>query len=313
MGMKGVFRKIRKFLKDEDYRFIILSKYGFLDHMDDLEYVKRLFRANLGQTLDLGNPRTFNEKLQWIKLYDRRPEYTVLVDKYLVKDYVASRIGRSFIIPTIGVWERAEDIDFDSLPLRFVLKCNHNSGTGMYICKDRNALTEKQKMEIRKGLSEGLKEDYYLKWREWPYKDVPRRIIAEQYIEDPVHGQLMDYKFFCFNGKVKCFKIDFDRFSRHGANYYDLDGNLLPFCERLCPADSQRALEMPENLKTMVEKAEILAAGCSFARVDFYEVEGQVFFGEFTLFPACGLGLFDPEEWDLVLGSWIDLPVEARP
>lgn len=276
--------------------------------MLDNEYLEKKFYATMGYSLDLNNPQTFNEKLQWLKLYDRKPEYTVMVDKYLVKQYVAEKIGEEYIIPTLGVWDNAKDIDFDKLPNRFVLKCNHNSGTGMYICKDKSRLTPSDIKRIRKNLQKGLKQDYYLTGREWPYKDVPRKIIAEKFLEDKKTGELRDYKFFCFNGGVKCFKIDFDRFIDHRANYFDVDGNLLETGETVCPPDFARKIEMPKNLKAMLDMSEKLSKNIAFNRVDFYECDDKMYFGELTFYPNSGFGEFIKKTTDLEMGTWIELP-----
>ena len=257
------------------------------------------------QKLDLSNPVTFNEKLQWLKLYDRRPEYTMMVDKYLVRDYIANKLGEEYLIPLLGVWDDPDDIDFDSLPGRFVLKCNHNSGLGMCICKNKSMLNIKK---VKADLRKGLKQDYYLTGREWPYKDVPRKIIAEQYMEDGTLHELRDYKFFCFGGQVKCFKVDFDRFIDHHANYFDRDGNLLEFGEVVCPPIYDRKIDLPKTLPRMIEFAEQLSNEIPFLRADFYDVNGKIYFGELTFFPASGMGEFVPKEWDLKLGEWIHIP-----
>ena len=191
--------KLIRFIYDRDYRFLHFSQLGKYNTMDDAEYLRRLYRSRMGIDLNLENPTRYTEKLQWLKLYDRKPEYTVMVDKYAVKSYVAKKIGHSYIIPTLGVWERFEDIDFDKLPNQFVLKCTHDSG-GLVICRDKSVLDmEAAARKIRAS----LKRNYYYSSREWPYKNVKPRIIAEKYIEDHNSSGLRDYKFFCFNGKVE--------------------------------------------------------------------------------------------------------------
>lgn len=209
MNIRKAQRALFRYLTSQDYRFLINASLGKYDKLDDVAYLSRRFRASMHQKLDLSNPVTFNEKLQWLKLYDRRPEYTMMVDKYLVRDHIANKLGEEYLIPLLGVWDDPDDIDFDSLPDRFVLKCNHNSGLGMCICKDKSTLDMKK---VKADLRKGLKQDYYLTGREWPYKNVPRKIIAEKYMEDNTLHELRDYKFFCFGGQVKCFKVDFDRF-----------------------------------------------------------------------------------------------------
>lgn len=270
----------------------------------DKPYLEVQFRLLMGKKLDLKNPKTFSEKLQWLKLYDRRQEYVKMVDKYAAKEYVAGIIGEEYIIPTLGVWDSPEDIDWDALPNQFVLKCTHDSG-GLVICKDKSRL---DKVATIKKLNHGLKQEYFKVWREWPYKDVPRRIIAEKYMEDEKLHELRDYKFFCFNGNVRMFKVDYDRFTEHHANYYTPTGELLPFGEAALPPKKEKRLKLPANLEHMVEVAELLSNGIPFLRVDFYVVNNCIYFGELTFFPATGMGKWTEEEWDKKLGDWIILP-----
>lgn len=268
-------------------------------------FLKIKFRLVMGQKLDLKNPKTFNEKLQWLKLYNRRPEYTTMVDKYAVKQYVAEKIGEQYIIPTLGVWNNVDDIDWESFPNQFVLKTTHGGGGGgVVICKDKATFD----IDAAKGkLQKSLDSDIYLNFREWPYKDVTKRVIAEQYMTDESTVELKDYKFFCFNGKVRCFKIDFDRFQDHKANYYDRDAKLLPFGEVCCMPDFNRVFERPENFDRMIEIVETLSHNIPFVRIDLYNTDGKIYFGEITFFPAAGMGKFNPEGWDLELGKWINL------
>lgn len=429
---------------------------GFYNGLSDEEFLKKKFKAQLGYELNLENPRTFNEKLQWLKLYDRQLLYTTLVDKFAVKQYVAKIIGEEHVIPTLGVWNTVEEIDIKKLPRQFVLKTTHDSG-GIVICKDKSEFDWKS---AKKKLSKSLKHDYFAENREWPYKNVPRRIICEQYMEDsntgdlpdykvhsfngtpkvilvcrdrfknsgmtedffsetwehldvsrPNHsnsinnverptsleemialtkkitadipfartdfysinnklyfgevtfypssgftafcpeeydykfgewiklpgggyivshnecyllvdinqnttantnGELKDYKFFCFNGDVKFFKVDFNRFQGHRANYYDVNGLLLPFGEAKYPPKPEENIEIPENYKDMIGLAERLSSGVPFLRVDFYNVSNHIYFGELTFFPASGFGKFAPEEWDLTIGKLLVLPNNKR-
>ena len=267
----------------------------------DKLYLKFIYKIKIGKSLNLKNPKTFNEKLQWLKLYDRNPLYTKLVDKYEVKDYVANIIGKEHVIPTIGVYDSFDDINFEKLPKQFVIKCTHDSG-GLVIVKDKNKLDiEKAKKKINKS----LKKNYYYCGREWPYKNVKPRIIIEKYMEDNKTKELRDYKFFCFDGKMKFFKIDFNRLTYHQANYYNKNGILLKFGEKVCPPDYEKKLEMPINLKRMIKLAETLSENIPFLRVDFYEINGGVYFGELTFFPASGFGKFVPSNWDEKIGDYI--------
>ncbi len=274
-----------------------------LSCLDDKQDLKLLYRIQFGKELNLDMPITFNEKIQWLKLYDRNPTYTIMADKYLVKKYVASVIGDEYIIPTFGVWKHYDEIDFDSLPDQFVLKCTHDSG-GIVICKDKSDLDKQAKRKIERS----LRRDYYWAAREWSYKEVKPQVLAEKYVIDKKLQELRDYKFFCFNGKVRCFKVDFDRFENHRANYYDEKCNLIDLGEVVCPPDPKKQIEFPKSIYHMMHLAEILSANIPFIRVDFYDVDGHIFFGELTFYPNSGLGRFTDDKWDYILGSWISLP-----
>lgn len=296
--------KIQKFL-DKNTRTRYFAAKGLYNHMSDEEYLKKMFLINVGYPLNLENPVTFNEKLQWLKLHDRKPEYTMMVDKYRVREYIAEQLGEEYLIPLLGVWDSPEDIDFESLPNKFVLKCNHNSGLGMCICKDKSKLDiAKVKRELRKG----LKQDYYITGREWPYKNVPRKIICEKYMEDSEHQGLDDYKFMCFNGNVQCSFVCSDRFSENGlrVTFYDKDWKILPF-ERHYPK-SQEPVSKPKNYEQMIKFSEKLSEKIPFVRTDFYEINGKLYFGEITFFPGSGMEEFTPEKADFDLGNWIKLP-----
>lgn len=272
--------------------------------LPDRLFLKIVYRLYVGEKLNLKDPRTFNEKLQWLKLNNRLPRYSEMVDKVSAKEYVSGIIGEKYIIPTLGIWDKFEDIDFDSLPKQFVLKCSHDSGS-VVICKDKSTFDI---MQAKERLNRGLKNDLFWFGREWPYKWLKRRILAEQYMGDKKTGELRDYKFFCFNGKCKCFKIDFDRFIRHRANYFDCDANLMKFGELECLPDFEKEIAMPGEIRQMECLSEKLAAGEPFVRIDFYDVDGHIYFGEMTFFPASGFGPFVPKEWDEKLGDWLNLP-----
>ena len=269
----------------------------------DRLFLQLAYKRKMGKKINLNTPVTFNEKLQWLKIHNRKKIYTTMVDKYEAKEYAARIIGRKYIIPTIGVYPKFRDIDFDVLPKKFVLKCTHDSG-GLIICKNKNNFNIK---EAEKIINKSLNRNFYYSGREWPYKNVKPQIIIEKYMVDTKTKELRDYKFFCFNGKVKLFKIDFNRFIKHQANYYDREGNLQKFGEEICPPDYNKKLKMPNNLDTMIDLAEKISKGTPFLRVDFYEVDDKVYFGEITFYPASGFGKFIPEEWDKKLGDMIDL------
>lgn len=291
----------------------LIKKCGFL--FSDSTYLRLYYFFQLGKVLHLRNPKSFNEKLQWLKIHNRHPEMTIMVDKYAVKEYVAGIIGEDHIIPTIGVWEKPEEIDWDSLPQQFVLKTTHGGGScGVVICRD------KEKFDIGLAISKlsvSMQSDIYRELREWPYKDVPKRIIAERYISDgkgnenerlsSEQEELRDYKFFCFDGEVKMFKVDFDRFTNHRANYYTKDSVFIPCGEKDLPPDPQRTIALPKSIPQMIKYAECLSKGYPFMRVDFYNCNDAALFGEITFYPASGMGEFIPQEWDLEIGKWLSL------
>ncbi len=271
--------------------------------LPDRLYLQLLFFLHFGRFINLKNPQTFSEKLQWLKLYNHRPEYTRLVDKYAVKQYIADKIGTEHIIPTIGVWNRPEDIDFDTLPNSFVLKTTHSGGSsGVIICKDKSKLNIKRTIKL---LNKSLKTDLSKTVREWPYKNVPRKIIAEKYMEDE-YGELRDYKFYCFNGKIKCAQVDFDRFSEHHRNMYDSQWHLIPMTFGY-PCKNNY-ISKPKNLNLMLNLAETLAANIPHIRVDLYNVNGNIYFGELTFFPTSGYKSMNPNGWDYKFGDWLKLP-----
>lgn len=271
--------------------------------------LKRMFRKNVGYPLNLDMPRTFNEKLQWLKFNDRNPMYTDMVDKYAVKQYVASKIGNEYIIPTLGLWKHFDDIDFDVLPVSFVLKCTHDCGSVILVPNKDNM----DKKAARKKLEKGLARNYYYSSYEWPYKNVSPMIIAEQFMFDEKNKKegiddITDYKFMCFNGKVRCTFTCTDRRSDDGlkVTFFDNDWNQMPF-ERHYPAAKAGSIPKPVNFELMKNLAEKLADGIVFVRVDFYEINDKVYFGEMTFFPGSGMEEFTPVKYDYVLGEWIKL------
>lgn len=297
--------QIKRWIKHPT-RFILALITRFGKRLPDSVYLQFKFYEVFGRKLDLKNPKTFNEKLQWLKLNDRKPEYTTMVDKVEAKKWVAERIGEQYIIPTIGVWERAEDIEFDSLPDQFVLKTNHDSGA-VIICKDKSKLDQK---ETKRRLSEALKRDFYYYGREWPYKNVKRRILAEKLLipqNDLTEGNIPDYKFMCFDGKVQCSFVGSERNTPGGlkVTFFDRDWQKLPFTRHY--PSSNVEIPRPKKYEKMIEVAEKLSYRIKFVRVDFYEIDGKIYFGEMTFYPGCGYEEFTPEEWDYKLGELIRL------
>lgn len=289
----------------------LLRKYG--GWIPDKQYLQMLYYLKMHKRLNLDNPQTFSEKIQWLKLYNRRPEYTMMVDKLAVKDYVAGIIGSEYIIPTLGVWDRPEDIDFDSLPNEFVLKTTHGGGGGgVVICKDK--LLFDKKGAINK-LRIAMKQDIYKKLREWPYKNVKRRIIAEKYIEEALNprSDLKDYKFYCFNGIPKFCQVIGERRIKETIDFFDMEWTHQDFCG-LCPADAPLLFEpakmaplQPLHYKKMREVARMLSYGIPFCRIDLYDTPIQAYFGEITFYPASGLGVFTPSKYNGRLGEMITL------
>lgn len=302
--IQTIQNKILGLATDKERRWLYLANKGLLPHMTDEEYLKHKWKSIMGTDLNLDHPTGFNEKLQWLKLHDRNPAYTRMVDKCAVKEYVAEKIGEQYIIPTLGIWDDPEQIDFDALPEQFVLKCNHNSGLGMCICQNKSMLNISK---VKQGLRKGLKQKYYLYGREWPYKNVQPCILAEEYLEIPSGIELIDYKFMCFHGKVKCIFTCTDRFSEDGlkVTFFDLEWNVMPF-ERHYPKSSQ-PIPKPVHFEQMLVLAEILSDGIPFLRVDFYEVDQKIYFGELTFYPGSGFEEFSPPEWDNKLGEWIHI------
>ena len=271
----------------------------------DKLYIKVVYRYKMGRWIDWDNPETFNDKLQWMKLYNRRPEYTMMVDKYAVKEYVKNKIGEQYVVPNLFVWDRPEDIDFDMLPDKFVIKTTHDGGSrGCVICKDKQKLNRK---ETLRRLKKSMKNNLFYKYREWPYKNVKKRIIAEKFLENEDFSTLNDYKLYCFNGLVKCVCISNNRFLGDTEfDYFDDNFNRLPFSQG--GPNSKKEIKKPQTFDEMKVIAEKLSSGIPHVRVDLYEVKGHVYFGELTFFDSSGFKEFIPEEWDYKLGSWLELP-----
>lgn len=277
---------------------------GYFKWIPDELYIKMCYKAAFNDWPNLEYPITFNEKLNWLKLHDRKPIYTTMVDKYEAKKYVADIIGREYIIPTLGVWNNFDDIDFDKLPDRFVLKCTHDSG-GVIICQDKKKL---DKGMAKKVIEKSLKRKFYYVAREWPYKNVKPRIIAEQYMEDAITKELRDYKIFTFNGVAKALFIATERQvegEETKFDFFDMDFNHLALTNGHPCAKEHPAI--PATINTMKLLAEKLSKGIPHLRVDFYEVNGKVYFGELTFSHWGGFVPFNPSSWDKKFGDWINI------
>lgn len=303
-----MLKKLISAITNKKQRTIYLAILGFYNNKSDEDFLKMQFKNVFGYELDLENPQTFSEKLQWLKLYDRNPLYTTLVDKAAVKDYVAEKIGAEYIIPTIGVWDNFDEIDFDSLPNQFVLKCTHDSG-GLVICKDKSKLNlRKAKRKIEKS----LKRNYYDQNREWPYKNVKPRILAEKYMEDGNSGDSLSvYKIMTFGGEPKIIQtIQNDKKANETIDYFDCEWNLLDLKQNF--PNSATPLSRPKKLDTMLALARKMSEGFAFLRVDFYEINEKVYFSEYTFYSDSGLAKFTPAKWDKILGDSIVLTAKAK-
>jgi hypothetical protein len=294
MNLKQHF--IRIYLKLA--RILNLDKY-----ISDKDYQSLVYYRRYGEWIDWENPKTFNEKLQWLKVYNRRPEYTDMVDKIKVKEYVAKKLGEEYIIPTLGVWDRAEDIGINQLPDKFVLKCNHDSGS-VCICKDKSTFDFEA---AKRKLNRCLKKNLFRAGREWPYKNVECKIFAETYMEDKETNELRDYKIFNFNGEPRYIQVDYNRFVHHMRNIYDVDWNKMSF-DFNYSSNPDCTIAKPSVLTQMLDAAKLLAKDMPFARTDFYLVNGVIYFGEITFYPEAGWGRFNPSEWNRKLGDMLILP-----
>ena len=275
-------------------------KYG-MKFIPDKMYLQIYYFSRFKKFIDFKNPKTYNEKLNWLKINDRNPLYTKLVDKYEVKEYVTNLIGEEYIIPTIGVWNNFDEIDFSKLPNQFVLKCTHDS-EGLVIVKDKSKLDIKS---VKEKLTNSLKNNFYYIGREWPYKNVKPRIIAEKYMEDKKLKELRDYKFFCFNGEPKAMFIASDRANNVKFDYYDLNFCHLDIKQKY--PNSTKKIDKPINFEKMIELSKDLSKDLKHARIDFYEVNGRIYFGEITFYHFSGFMPFQPKKWDTKFGDWLKI------
>lgn len=296
--------KLLKYLKNPALVYPLATSRGLTNWVSDEAHLRLQYRTRIGERLDLEHPTGFNEKLQWLKLHDRNPLYTQLVDKYAVKEWVADRIGSQYVTQTYARWDRVEDIDISCLPNRFVLKTNHDCG-GIAICRDRASFDLNA---AKKKLVKHMRRNYFWGGREWPYKNVKPCVFAEEYLEADISGDLPDYKLFHFsNGRIVTLLMT-DRFTEMGLTKTFFDEEWRPL--ELTEGGHPRRVDMPvpPHFGEMRTLASRLAGEFPFVRVDFYESAGRLLFGEMTFYPNSGFESFDPEEWDVELGSWLELP-----
>lgn len=298
-----MFNKLKRYVKDPYYALgeDMIQKCPHL--MSDKLYLSVLWKMKMGYKLDWKHPKKFNEKLQWLKLYDRKSIYTTMVDKYRVKQLVVNKIGEQYVNSTLAVYNAVDEINLDELPEQFVLKCNHDSGS-VVICKDKASFdleTAKRKLDA------AMNKNFYWEAREWPYKNVQHVILADRYLDDHLGDELRDYKFYCFNGEPKivyCTNKGRDIYE----NFYDMDFNPIDISHGFRRFEPE--ITKPDGFEIMKKNAALLSAGIPFVRVDFNEVEGQVLFGEFTFYDWAGFCKIQPKEWDDILGDWIKLPTD---
>ena len=303
--MSKIMSKIRTFIENPQYFITSPAAKGWLNWVPDSLYLKVLYRVIMGRKLNLKNPKEYNEKLQWLKLNDRKPEYSTMVDKYEVRGYIEDLLGDKYLIPCLGIYDSVDDIDIDALPDRFVLKCTHDSGS-VEICKDKSSFDIEG---ARHRLSQAMKRNYYATYREWPYKYVKPRIIAEGYLEGD-GGDLKDYKVMCFNGEAKIIEVHENRFVEgkvHTQTFYDREWNIVPLTQ-VETVTVDRPSERPRQLEEILRLSELIAKNMYHARIDWYIEGDKIYFGEITFFDGSGFESFSTPEMERMLGDMIKLP-----
>lgn len=300
-----MIKKIIECFKRPGMVYAFLAFKGCFNFLNDEKYCERLYKAETGRKLDITNPKSFNEKLNWLKLNDRKPIYTTMVDKIKCKEYVATKLRDcSTIVPTFNVWNSVDDIDISELPMQFVLKTNHDSG-GYVICRDKESFDFKKAKKILKN---SLRRNYYFFAREWPYNNVKRKVFAEKFLNMGVAS--IDYKVMCFNGVAEVIQVNYVSDFVHSQNFYDIQWNRLPISQSFYAPSSTRNDEKPDFLEEMIKKSEIIAKDTFFLRVDWFIAEGKLYSGELTLYDGAGIMPFDNYDMDLNLGSRINLSIE---
>ena len=304
--MNNENRIIKAFKHPEWVLGVVIRHTPIARWMSDRTFIKWEFFSGMRKFPNLKNPKTYNEKLQWLKLNDIHPEYTRMVDKAEAKEYVRDVLGddaEKHIIPTLGVWDTFSEIDFNTLPSQFVLKTTHDSG-GVVVVKDKSAMNL---TEVRAIIEKSLGNNFFYQHREYPYKSIQPRIIAEKFMVDESGTELKDYKFFCFDGEPKMLFVATDRPYDTRFDFFDTEFNHLPFKQGHPLAT--KPIKKPAGFKEMLELSRKLSKGFRHVRVDLYDINGHIYFGELTFFHFSGNVPFEPEEWDYKVGEWLKLPV----
>jgi len=302
MTISTFIKKVKKCIKNPNIISLMLLSMKICRSLPDNIYISLLYRLNMNKKLNLLNPSTFNEKLQWLKLHDRNPLYTNYVDKYEVRKFIEKTIGKEYLVPLLGVYDEVEDVDFSILPIQFVLKPTHTSGN-VIVCRDKTKLDI---VETRKTLMKWLKREYFWYQREWPYKNIKPRIICEELIKTNDGKPPKDYKIFCFNGEPKFVFVASDRGIDTKFDFFDIDWNRQSLKQHY--PNSDYIIEKPRQWEKMLELAKILSQGIPHVRVDFYiDSDDHILFGELTFTHFSGIVKFEPESYDNLLGSWLDL------
>ncbi len=301
--MKAPIRsKLSTLINNPIRLFAFVASKGLFNWMPDKQYLKQMYRSMTGDRLNLSNPITFNEKIQWLKLYDRNPLFVKCADKYMVREHISDLLGRRYLSKIYGTFNNFDEINFDNLPESFVIKCTHDSG-GVVICSDKSSFSIE---EARDKINRNLKKNFYFFGREWVYKKISPRIICEEYLVDESGTELKDYKIFCFNGEPKIIQVDFNRFENHKRNIYTIDWEFIDLQIEF-PNDPTTILTKPDTLEEMLNSASILSSGIKHVRIDLYSVSGKIIFGEMTFYHGSGYEKFYPEKYNHLFGEWIAL------
>lgn len=297
-----IIQIIKRYIRSPRKLIRTLGEYGVFNWLPDRPYLRLVYWAEMGKRLNLDPPVTYNEKLQWLKIYDRKPEYTKYVDKYAVRSHVRATIGEQYLIPLLGLYNSVEEINWAMLPKQFVLKCTHGSGSNI-ICKEKDKLDiQGSKMKVNKW----MKKSWFWFGREWPYRNVKPRIICEEFLSN--HGEVPDdYKVLCFNGKAKLIEVHTGRYENHRQDFYDINWNKTEISQAAFTRISNKIIKKPQVLEEMLQLSEKLSQNTYHVRIDWYVVEKRLYFGEITFFDSSGFCPFDTEDFDLLLGRWINL------